>query len=68
MITKSFSCLDMMTKSFFLPGYDDNVFDDQILELHSVDLLLVQHLTIHILMIVLELKKKQAISKHLIVL
>ena len=44
-------------KIFFLPGYDDNVFNDQILELHSVDLLLVQHLTIHIL-IVLEFSRR----------
>ena len=31
------------------PGYDDNVLDDQVLELQPVNLLLVQHLTIHIL-------------------
>ena len=43
-------------KIFFLPGYDDNVFNDQILELHSVDLLLVQHLTIHLL-IILDISK-----------
>ena len=36
---------------FLLPGYDDNILNDQVLELQPVNLLLVQHLTIHILKI-----------------